>query len=104
LSGGISLPGEMPTPSTKPVSQQSQPTEPTQTVVKSGGVSLPEGMTTPSTKPVFKQSQPTASSEAAPQQITCQGCSSVFAIQIPEGVNTIVVACPTCSLDATITA
>ena len=103
-SGGVSLPGEMPTPSTKPVPEQSQAITPTQTVVKSGGVSLPEGMTTPSTKPVFEPSQPTAPSVAAIQQVTCQGCSSVFAIRIPEGANAIVVACPTCSLDATVTA
>ena len=103
-SGGVSLPGEMPTPSTKPVSEPSQATTPTQIVVKSGGVSLPEGMAKPSTKPVFEPPQTTAALETATQQVTCQGCSSVFAIRIPEGANSIVVACPTCSLDATVTA
>jgi hypothetical protein len=105
---------ESPTPSVQPVTQTTPestndlyPSAPTQTVIKSGGVSLPEGMATPSSKPVPELPQPTISTtptEAAPQQVTCQGCSSVFAIRIPEGANAVVVACPTCSLDATVTA
>ena len=101
---------ESPSSFTQPVAQTSEgvnelyPSAPIQTVVKSGGVSLPEGITTPSSKPVPELAQAPPVSEPAPHQIKCQGCSTVFAILIPVGANAVVVACPTCSQDVTVTA
>jgi len=102
---------ESPAPSIQPVTQTTPgtatditPPAPTRTVVKSGGVSLPEGMVIPSLKPVPKLPQPTVPIEAAPLQVTCKNCSAVFSIRMPKDANVVVVACPTCSLDATVTA
>ena len=101
---------EAPSPSPEPVPQTTQtpegidelyPTAPVQTIVKSGGVALPEGMAT--SKPVPELTQPTTTPEPVPKQVTCQGCSTVFTIRIPGGANAVVVACPSCSLDVTVT-
>jgi hypothetical protein len=101
---------EAPSPSPEPVTQTTQtpegidelyPTAPVQTIVKSGGVALPEGMAT--SKPVPELTQPTTTPEPVPKQVTCQGCSTVFTIRIPGGANAVVVACPSCSLDVTVT-
>jgi hypothetical protein len=101
---------EAPATSPEPVTQTTQtsegigelyPTAPVQTVVKSGGVSLPEGMAT--SKPVPELTQPTTTPEPVSKQVTCQSCSTAFAIRIPAGANAVVVACPSCSLDVTVT-
>ena len=78
------------------------PTAPIKTIVKSGGVALPEGMTT--SKSVPELTQPATHPESVSKQVTCQGCSTVFTIRIPGGANAVVVACPSCSLDVTVTA
>ena len=101
---------EAPATSPEPVTQTTQtsegigelyPTAPVQTVVKSGGVSLPEGMAT--SKPVPELTQPTTTPEPVSKQVTCQSCSTAFGIRIPAGANAVVVACPSCSLDVTVT-
>jgi hypothetical protein len=101
---------EAPVTSPEPVTQTTQtsegigelyPTAPVQTVVKSGGVSLPEGMAT--SKPVPELTQPTTTPEPVSKQVTCQSCSTAFGIRIPAGANAVVVACPSCSLDVTVT-
>ena len=72
-----------------------------QTVVKSGGVSLPEGVIT-SSKQVPEISSPRVQPEPTSRSVTCSGCAAVFEVQIPAGANAVVVACPTCSRDATV--
>ena len=100
---------EAPVASPQPVTQPTEglnelyPAAPIQTVVKSGGVALPEGMTNSSPKPVPELTQPAASAEPVSKQVICQGCSTEFAIRIPGGANAVVVACPSCSLDVTVT-
>lgn len=101
---------EAPATSPEPVTETTQtsegidelyPTAPVQTVVKSGGVSLPEGMA--ASKPVPELIQSTTTPEPVSKQVTCQGCSTAFTIRIPGGANAVVVACPSCSLDVTVT-
>ena len=101
---------EAPATSPEPVTETTQisegidelyPTAPVQTVVKSGGVSLPEGMA--ASKPVPELIQSTTTLEPVSKQVTCQGCSTAFTIRIPGGANAVVVACPSCSLDVTVT-
>tara|TARA_B110000444_G_scaffold224352_1_gene227481 strand:+ start:17039 stop:19492 length:2454 start_codon:yes stop_codon:yes gene_type:complete len=74
-----------------------------QTVVKSGGVSLPEGVSTPSSKPVPEITEPRVQPEPTSRSVTCESCSTIFEVKIPAGANAVVVACPTCSRDATVT-
>jgi hypothetical protein len=102
---------DSPAPSTQPVLQapppqtlnELTPSAPIQTVVQSGGISLPDGVLKPAnaTPP-----QPIPVPEQAPQpvqtRVTCSECSAVFAIQMPAGVNKVVVACPSCSKDSTV--
>ncbi len=102
---------DSPAPSTQPVLQAPPPqtlndltpSAPIQTVVQSGGISLPDGVLKPAnaTPP-----QPIPVPEQAPQpvqtRVTCSECSAVFAIQMPAGVNKVVVACPSCSKDSTV--
>ena len=101
---------EAPATSPEPVTETTQtsegidelyPTAPVQTIVKSGGVSLPEGMA--ASKPVPELIQSTTTPEPVSKQVTCQGCSTAFTIRIPGGANAVVVACPSCSLDVTVT-
>ena len=101
---------DAPATSPEPVTETTQtsegidelyPTAPVQTVVKSGGVSLPEGMA--ASKPVPELIQSTTTPEPVSKQVTCQGCSTAFTIRIPGGANAVVVACPSCSLDVTVT-
>ena len=101
---------DAPATSPEPVTETTQtsegidelyPTAPVQTVVKSGGVSLPEGMA--ASKPIPELIQSTTTPEPVSKQVTCQGCSTAFTIRIPGGANAVVVACPSCSLDVTVT-
>ena len=101
---------EAPATSPEPVTETTQtsegidelyPTAPVQTVVKSGGISLPEGMA--ASKPIPELIQSTTTPEPVSKQVTCQGCSTAFTIRIPGGANAVVVACPSCSLDVTVT-
>ena len=101
----ISVSAPQPIAETTPESvNELYPTTPPKTIVQSGGVSLPEGIMTPSTKSVPELTQPLTPSEPVPQNVTCQGCSNVFTIRVPVGANTVVAACPSCSLDVTVNA
>jgi len=80
------------------------PPTPTQTVIKSGGVTLPEGHTTPPAKTEPELTQSPTPPDSASRSVTCQGCSAVFDIRIPAGESAVVVACPMCSFDVTVTA
>jgi hypothetical protein len=100
---------ETPAPLTQPAIPAAQVsgelyTSAPQTVVKSGGVSLPEGVNTPSPKTVPEISAPQVQPEPTTKSVACSGCSTVFEVQIPPGANTVVVACPTCSRDTTVSA
>ncbi|RPG67964.1 MAG: hypothetical protein CBC59_007420 [Euryarchaeota archaeon TMED99] len=100
---------ETPAPLTQPTIPAAQVsgelyTSAPQTVVKSGGVSLPEGVNTPSPKTVPEISVPQVQPEPTTKSVACSGCSTVFEVQIPPGANTVVVACPTCSRDTTVSA
>ena len=100
---------ETPAPLTQPTIPAAQVsgelyTSAPQTVVKSGGVSLPEGVNTPSPKTVPEISVPQVQPEPTMKSVACSGCSTVFEVQIPPGANTVVVACPTCSRDTTVSA
>ena len=99
---------ETPAPLTQPtmpaaqVTSELYTTAAPQTVVKSGGVSLPEGVNPTSSKPAPETSPVQEQPEATTRSVACSGCATVFEVQIPPGASTVVVACPTCSRDATV--
>ena len=99
---------ETPAPLTQPTMPAAQltgelyTTAAPQTVVKSGGVSLPEGVTPTSSKPASETSPVQEQPEVTTRSVACSGCATVFEVQIPPGASTVVVACPTCSRDATV--
>ncbi len=99
---------ETPAPLTQPTMPNSQLSGETytsvapQTVVKSGGVSLPEGVQASSPKTVPEIIQPEKQPETSTRSVTCSGCGVRFDVQIPPGANAVVVACPTCSRDTTV--
>lgn len=99
---------ETPAPLTQPTMPTAQvtgelyTTAAPQTVVKSGGVSLPEGVGASSSKPVSEFSATQEQPGPVTRSVACSGCATVFEVQIPPGASTVVVACPTCSRDATV--
>ncbi len=99
---------ETPVPLTQPTMQTPQMSGETytssapQTVVKSGGVSLPEGVQATSPKVVQDITQSETQPEPLTRSVTCNGCGVIFDVQIPPGADAIVVACPTCSRDTTV--
>lgn len=67
----------------------SQPAQPTQ--VRSGGISIP-GQTQPAT-PAKPQTKP------AGMRGSCSSCGQGFMVQLPDGVNEVLVDCPKCGVE-----
>jgi len=77
--------------------QQPKPSAGTQ----SGGISIPERSTpTPSPSPAAPSpSQVAASSAASGMRGSCSSCGQGFMVQLPSGVNEVLVDCPKCGVE-----
>jgi hypothetical protein len=78
--------------------------------VKSGGVQLPENVAaTPAPsvpepasepqKPTPTPPAPTNDTGLRTRSIPCSACGTTFSVNLPQGIEQAVVACPACNMD-----